>query len=123
MRIVLTQLPRSDPRFIEQFRAGSIHKFKPFSKHPACFKDVSFWLNAPDFHSNDFFELVREIAGDLVEDVQLVDQFAHPKTQRRSLCYRINYRAMDRTLTNEEIDALQTRLRARLPVVFNVELR
>jgi phenylalanyl-tRNA synthetase alpha chain len=112
-----------DPRFIEQFRAGSINKFKPFSKHPACFKDISFWLNTPDFHSNNFFELVREIAGDLAEDVQLVDQFTHPKTQRRSLCYRINYRSMDRTLTNEEIDALQGRLRERLPAVFSVELR
>jgi phenylalanyl-tRNA synthetase alpha chain len=113
----------ADPRFIEQFRAGSINKFKPFSKHPACFKDISFWLNTPDFHSNNFFELVREIAGDLAEDVQLVDQFTHPKTQRRSLCYRINYRSMDRTLTNEEIDALQGRLRERLPAVFSVELR
>ncbi len=66
---------------------------------------------------------MREIAGDLVEDVQLVDQFTHPKTQRKSVCYRINYRSMDRTLTNEEIDALQRQLRERVPVVFNVELR
>jgi phenylalanyl-tRNA synthetase alpha chain len=66
---------------------------------------------------------VREIAGDLAEDVRLVDEFTHPKTQRRSVCYRINYRSMDRTLTNEEIDQLQRRLRERLPAAFGVELR
>ena len=25
-----------------------------------------------------------------------IDQFVHPKTNRISLCYRINYRSMDR---------------------------
>eukprot|EP00954_Amorphochlora_amoebiformis_P003047 238894-Amorphochlora_amoeboformis.AAC.1 len=44
---------------------------------------------------------VRDEAGDLVEGVQLIDQFKHPKTNRESRCYRINYRSMERSLTNE----------------------
>ena len=61
-----------DPRFLEQFAPGTISAFKPFSKHPPCYKDVSFWLPSEKFHENDFCDLVRDTAGDSVEDVKLV---------------------------------------------------
>ena len=71
-----------------------------------CFKDIAFWLgdDASSFNENNFFQLVRQVSGDLAETVELIDEFVHPKTQRKSLCFRINYRHMDRSLTNEEID-------------------
>lgn len=47
---------------------GKIAKLKEFSKFPPCTKDISFW-KTNDFHSNDLFEIVREIAGDIVEKV------------------------------------------------------
>ncbi|CAJ0759397.1 2056_t:CDS:2, partial [Entrophospora sp. SA101] len=103
-----------DERFTSQFTSSDkIVKFQPFSKHPSCTKDISFWLNNEEdgremkFHENNFCEIVRAIAADLVEDVKLVDDFINPKTKKRSLCYRINYRSMDRTCTNEEINDIQ----------------
>lgn len=57
-----------DDRFLSQFRDGQITKFKPYSKYPACFKDVSFWHGA-HFHENNFCEVVRDVAGDMVEQV------------------------------------------------------
>lgn len=63
----------TDPRFMTQFEkgGGEIVKFVPFSKYPACYKDVSFWCGE-EFHDNDFAEIVRDVAGDLAEDVKLV---------------------------------------------------
>ena len=61
-----------DSRFISQFSAGQISTFKPYSKYPACYKDVSFWLPETGLHDNDFCDLVRDTVGDLVQDVQLV---------------------------------------------------
>ncbi|KAI1589409.1 PheS Phenylalanyl-tRNA synthetase alpha subunit, partial [Pyrenophora tritici-repentis] len=154
----------SDERFLSQFSEQKpIRRFIPFSKYPACFKDVSFWLkssssaaggggaaaqapgivssNPPDgdnpippaspipppqsssFHENDVMEIAREIGGDLIEDVRLTDQFVHPKTGRRSMCYRINYRSLERTLTNEETNELHERLRNMLVERLGVELR
>ncbi|KAK7693716.1 hypothetical protein QCA50_003288 [Cerrena zonata] len=112
-----------DPRFLEQFAPGTINTFKPFSKHPPCYKDISFWLPSATFHENDFCDLVRDAAGDSVEDVKLIDSFTHPKTNRTSHCYRVNYRSMDRSLTNEEANAYHDRVISELKQNFGVEIR
>lgn len=78
---------------------------------------------AAAFHENDIMEIVRTTAGDLVEDVTLVDQFVHPKTGRKSLCYRINYRSLERTLTGEEANELHEKIRRELVDKFDVQLR
>jgi phenylalanyl-tRNA synthetase alpha chain len=68
-------------------------------------------------------EIVRDIGGDVVEDVTKVDEFTHPKTGRKSLCYRINYRSLERTLTNEEANGYHESVRAALVEKLGVELR
>ena len=60
-----------DARFLSQFSREAITTFKPYSRHPECYKDFSFWTQE-GFHENDFCEVVRDVAGDLVEGVQLV---------------------------------------------------
>ena len=111
-----------DERFLRQFQSGKIVKFQPYSKYPPCYKDISFWT-ADDFHSNDLNEIVRDVAGDLVEQVSLIDSFRHPKTNRLSHCYRIAYRSMDRSLTNSEIDSLQEQVRLLATKRLGLELR
>jgi phenylalanyl-tRNA synthetase alpha chain len=133
LAMVLFEIPdirlfwSQDDRFWNQFREGEITKFQPYSKYPPCLKDVSFWINTDNennqFHVNEMLDLTRQVAGDLVELVELVDQFTHPKTQRQSHCYRITYRSMDRSLTNEEIDILQDELRTMIQDKLPVELR
>ncbi|KAI0011669.1 phenylalanyl-tRNA synthetase mitochondrial precursor [Xylariaceae sp. FL0662B] len=129
-----------DRRFRRQFRGVSddlslLKRFTPFSKYPGCYKDVSFWLrpssaaggstqaNVHDFHPNDFMELVRSVAGDDVEDIKLVDEFRHPQTGRKSMCYRINYRSLGRTLTNKEGNDLHSQVKSALVENLGVEIR
>jgi phenylalanyl-tRNA synthetase alpha chain len=114
-----------DERFHSQFttpKKGRNVTFTPYSKYPMCYKDVSFWLS-DHFHVNDFNEGVRGIAGDWVEKVELIDDFTHPKTNRQSHCYRISYRNMDRSLTNEEVDVVQEKVREYAVETLKVELR
>ena len=68
-----------DERFLSQFEDGKITSFKPYSKYPSCFKDVSFWVSQDNtLHENDFCDVVRDAAGDLVEDVKRVYIELHP---------------------------------------------
>ncbi|KAH8202131.1 hypothetical protein TruAng_003709 [Truncatella angustata] len=129
-----------DARFSNQFTGvsdnlDSLKRFVPFSKYPGCPKDVSFWLkssssaggnikaNAHDFHENDVMEIVRSICGDTVEDVKRIDDFTHPKTGRRSMCYRINYRSLERTLTNAETNEMHDKVTQALVEKLGVEIR
>jgi phenylalanyl-tRNA synthetase alpha chain len=99
-----------DERFLKQFKDGEITTFKPYSKYPSCYKDMTFWI-PDDFNENNFMQVVRAVASDLAETVELIDEFTHPKHKRTSMCWRINYRHMDRNLTNEEVDTIQFKLR------------
>ncbi|WVR03755.1 phenylalanine-tRNA ligase [Kwoniella sp. DSM 27419] len=144
----------TDPRFASQFKEGEISTFKPYSRYPPCYKDMSFWLPAElqaaspasaireehgagaaggkgtppqaqhkAFHENDYCEIVRDVAGDLIESVTLLDDFVHPKTGRQSKCYRLNYRHMDRSLSNEEVNELQDRVQERVVQDMGIEMR
>lgn len=66
---------------------------------------------------------VKNVQGDLVENVSLVDKFTNKKTNRESQCFRITYRSMDRSLTNEEINQLQEDIRGDVVSKLHVELR
>ncbi|KAA0164312.1 hypothetical protein FNF28_03943 [Cafeteria roenbergensis] len=111
-----------DERFHKQFDGSMDTRFESYSKYPPCNKDVAFWT-PPGLHANDVYETIRETAGDLVESVELIDEFTHPKTGRHSTCYRVCYRSMDRSLTNAEVDLLQEQVRDRLSNFLGVELR
>ena len=112
----------TDERFLNQFKSGEIIEFKEYSKYPPCHKDISFWLNE-DYNYNNFCEIVREMGGDFVENISLIDNFTNSKTNKTSHCYRITYRSNDRSLTNEEVDLVQNKVRNLIQNELNLELR
>ncbi|XP_021679424.2 phenylalanine--tRNA ligase, chloroplastic/mitochondrial isoform X2 [Hevea brasiliensis] len=126
MRWIDTYFPFTNPSFeLEiyfKFRSGQLGvKFKPFSKYPPCYKDMSFWINEA-FTENNLCELIRGVAGDLVEEVSLIDNFTNKKGMT-SHCYRIAYRSIERSLTDEEINDLQWNVREQVQSKLNVVLR
>lgn len=123
-----------DERFLNQFLSVGIDpktniKFSPYSKYPPCYKDIAFWLPPCEskdkhvgFSENDFFDVVRSASDDLVETVEKVDEFVHPTSGKDSRCYRITYRSMDKTMTNEEVNAIHNSVR-KMCTKLGVELR
>jgi len=100
-----------DPRITSQFKdLNSI--FKAVSKYPPVVRDISFVVEK-DFAPNNYFDLVRDIASDLVEEVAILDKYENDEkfgVNKISYAFRITYRSLDRTLTNSEIDKLHADL-------------
>lgn len=98
-------------------------KFKPFSsKQPALINDISFWI--PDhFCPTDFYDLVRNVAGDLIENVSLVDEFSHPKSGEKSHCYRVCYRHLSRPLSQSEVGQINDKIKHEIVAQLGVRGR
>jgi phenylalanyl-tRNA synthetase beta chain len=78
-----------------------------------------------DFAAEQVMQCVRQWQPALVEEVALFDTYRGPSIPagRKSLAYTIAYRAGDRTLTDDEVNALQDDLRATLTRMLGVALR
>ena len=112
-----------DPRVKKQLKLGN--KFKEVSKYPPIVRDISFVVSN-DFVPNNYFDLLRDIGGDLVEEVQLLDKYENAEkfgTNKTSYTYRIVYRSTERTLTNEEVDTINDKIYAQTASQFEAELR
>ncbi|KAG7213785.1 hypothetical protein KM043_003005 [Ampulex compressa] len=100
----------TDSGFLNQFKTDDPNaqmEYKPISIYPQCRNDISFWLPEDGIYSsNDFYDIVRNIGAEMIEQIILKDEFVHPKTKRTSHCYSIIYRHMERTLTQKEVNNL-----------------
>src|ERR1019366_8216604 len=88
----------TDERVKRQLHLGK--KFVEVSKYPAVVRDISFIVKN-DFSPNDYFDLVRDLTGDLVEQVELIDEYENEEKfgrGKKSYAYRVTYRSNDRTL-------------------------
>ena len=110
-------------RVKKQLKLGN--QFKEVSKYPLITRDISFVVSK-DFIPNDYFELIRDLGGDLVEQVELLDKYENVEKfgkDKISYTYRIIYRSNDRTLISSEVDAIQKRIYEETVGQFDAELR
>ncbi len=112
-----------DDRVKKQLKLGT--KFVEVSKYPPVVRDISFVVpNA--FVPNDFFDLVRDIVGDMIEEMALLDTYKNDVKFGEgnvSYAFRIIYRSLDRTLTNEEVDTLHKKLEVATAETFSATIR
>jgi len=112
-----------DPRVTKQLKLG--RKFVEVSKFPPITRDISFVVKN-DFVPNNYFDLIRDIGGDLVEQVELLDKYEDKEkfgAGRTSYTYRVIYRSPERTLKTEEVDKLQNKLYEQTKTQYQAELR
>ncbi|MFM6848669.1 MAG: phenylalanine--tRNA ligase subunit beta [Terrabacter sp.] len=81
---------------------------RAFSTFPPALTDVAL-LVASDVAAADVEAALRSGAGEALESVSLFDVYEgeHVEAGRRSLAYRLTFRASDRTLTTEEVNGFR----------------
>lgn len=108
----------TDERVRKQLKLGT--KYKEVSKFPPVIRDISF-IVPNTFVPNDYFDLIREVGGEMVENVELIDKYENAEkfgADKISYTYRVTYRHLEKTLTNEEVNAVHARLEERTEQEF-----
>jgi phenylalanyl-tRNA synthetase alpha chain len=112
-----------DERVKRQLKLGQI--YKEVSKYPPITRDISF-IVPKSFVPNNYFDLIRDIGGDLVNEVTLLDKYENDEkfgADKMSYTYRIIYRSNERTLTTDEIDPIQEKVIAETKSQFGAVVR
>ncbi len=114
----------NDPRITSQFKDIN-SKFIEVSKYPETSRDISFIIDK-NISLNNYYEIVRDYAENLIEEVKLVDEYEDEQKfgkDKKSYTFRIVYRSHERTLTNDEINKIQEEIREKTKQDLNVIIR
>jgi phenylalanyl-tRNA synthetase beta chain len=93
-------------------------------RFPAVERDLAIVVDR-DFASQQVIRWINNLGEPLIEHVEVFDQYlgAPIPEGKKSLAYRVSYRAEDKTLTDAEINGLHQTLVERLRDTFGVEQR
>jgi phenylalanyl-tRNA synthetase beta chain len=97
---------------------------KPLPRFPAVERDVAIVVDR-DFAAQQVIGWIHDLGEPLIEHVEVFDQYvgASIPNGKKSLAYRVSYRANDRTLTDSEVNELHQSLVDRLGKTFDAEQR
>lgn len=132
-----------DKRILSQW--GNLETpYKEISQFPPVYKDISMIVEKSKFiidekeknetkltreTESNFFAItwiIRDIWDPLIEEVKIIDNFENDKKfgiYKKSITIKIVFRAIDRTLTNEEINKIYFEIRDKLSKELGFELR
>jgi len=113
-----------DERIAKQFKSID-SQYKEVSKFPATYRDISFVIDR-NINLNNYYEIIRDYANDLIEEVRLIDKYEDEKKfgqDKVSHTFRIVYRSPEKTLKNKEINEIQEKIREKTKQELNAILR
>ncbi len=110
--IQIDATPRSAPAFV------------PLPTNPAVARDLSLLVPA-GVTAAELADAIRQAAGRLIEAVEVLDEYrgAGVTAGHRGLAFRLRFRAPDRTLRDQEVDASVTKVLKVLRERHGIELR
>ncbi|MEX1997879.1 MAG: phenylalanine--tRNA ligase subunit beta [Candidatus Andersenbacteria bacterium] len=94
------------------------HQYSPISKYPPVFRDLSV-IVAPEVRIETVQEIIERVGKDLVVDVDLFDIYdaadvEHDPQLAKSVAFHLKYQSLERTLTDDEVNARHNEIVATL---------
>jgi phenylalanyl-tRNA synthetase beta chain len=108
---------------LHQF-SGNPRHYKPLSKYHPVYRDIALTISE-EVSAEEVKSAIMGLNLDLVEEVSLFDFYqGKPIPEgKKGLAYRIKYQAYDRTLTDEEVNHLHSKITSFLVHELGVEIR
>jgi phenylalanyl-tRNA synthetase beta chain len=105
-------------------RGASPQQYRSIPRFPSVTRDVSIIVDA-GVQAGQILTLIQNFHPELLREVHLFDVYAGKPVPigRKSLTFALTYRANDRTLTDEEVNSIQTRVVEQLRQRFGAQLR
>jgi len=97
---------------------------RPLPRFPGVRRDLTVVVRGK-IASNDLVQVIRQLGGYTLRDISMLSEYQGPQlgAGARSLSFRLQYQADDRTLTNEEVSTVQQRIIDGLKQRFAAEVR
>ena len=97
---------------------------RPLPRFPGVRRDLTVVIRGK-IAGQEVVQVIRELGGYTLREISMVSEYQGPQlgAGARSLSFRLQYQADDRTLTNEEVLALQQRIIEGLKQRFKAEVR
>ncbi len=104
--------------------SGATVKFKQLPKFPAAGRDIALLVDKAT-QVADLEKTIRKAAGEILDSIKLFDVYEGSQIPegKKSVAYAIYFRASDRSLTNEEISKVFTKITKDLEYKNNAVLR
>ena len=110
----------------DRFTAGGQRtpQARPLPRFPGVRRDLTVVIQGK-IAGQEVVQVIRELGGYTLREISMVSEYQGPQlgAGARSLSFRLQYQADDRTLTNEEVLALQQRIIDGLKQRFGAEVR
>ncbi len=105
-------------------RATLRRRFVALPRHPAVERDLAAFFPTA-VPQSQVLAVIREAGGELLEGAELFDLYEGPQAPpgHRSLGYALRFRASDRTLTGEEVDAVMSGIHRALEAALHARPR
>ena len=97
-------------------------RYTPLPRFPAVQRDMAFALGERPVTADAIADAIRGEAGPLLRGLAVFDVFPLPDG-RRSLAFRLTFQADDRTLTDDEVNAIHARVARRVCDALGLTLR
>jgi phenylalanyl-tRNA synthetase beta chain len=95
---------------------------QPLPRFPSVQRDMAFQITDPALTTAAVEAVIRREAGPLLRDIAVFDVF-RLQGGARSVAWRLTFQAEDRTLTDDEVNAIHARVAVRVGAELGITLR
>ncbi len=101
-----------------------VNEYRPLPKFPAITRDISMLIKE-DIFVKEIEAVIKEKGGKLLEKVTLFDVYQGSQIEKgmKSVSYSITFRAVDRTLVDDDVNAVMKKILASLESQLSANLR